>query len=109
MLLAGGETTVTAKGDGKGGRNQEATLSALINLPDNSLVCFLASDGWDNSEAAGAIADYDTQRKVGEQNLNPQKHLDENDSYPFFQESEDAIMTGRLPSNVADLMIVWKW
>lgn len=108
LLLAGGETTVTAKGDGKGGRNQEATLSALIDLPDNTLVCFMASDGWDNSKAAGAIADGETMRKVKENNLNPQFYLDNNDSYTFFQKTEDAIMTDRLPSNVADLMIVWK-
>lgn len=108
LLLAGGETTVTAKGDGKGGRNQEATLSALMNLPDNTLVCFLASDGWDNSEAAGAIADQETKRKAAEKGMNPQDYLDRNDSYPFFQETGDAIMTGRLPSNISDIMIVWK-
>ncbi len=109
MFLAGGETTVTAKGDGKGGRNQEATLSALINISDNALYCSLASDGWDNSEAAGAIADSQTKEHVSEKGLNPQEFLDRNDSYTFFQNSGDAIMTGRLPSNVADLMIVWKW
>lgn len=109
MLLAGGETTVTAKGNGRGGRNQEATLSALLNMPDNTLVCFMASDGWDNSEAAGAIADYETKRKVDEKNINGQDFLDRNDSYTFFQQTQDAVMTGRLPSNVADLMIVWKW
>lgn len=109
MLLAGGETTVTAKGNGKGGRNQEATLSALINLPENTLYCSLASDGWDNSEAAGGIADNETKRKVSESNVNPQEFLDNNDSYTFFQKTGDAIMTGRLPSNVADLMIVYRW
>lgn len=109
MLLAGGETTVTAKGDGKGGRNQEATLAALIKLPENTLYCSLASDGWDNSEAAGAIADSETKKHAQESGLDPQKYLDNNDSYTFFQTTKDAIMTGRLPSNVADLMIVWKW
>lgn len=109
LLLAGGETTVTAKGEGKGGRNQEATLSALLQMPDNTIVCFLASDGWDNSDAAGAIADDTTRQHAREKGLNPQDFLDRNDSYNFFQESGDAIMTGRLPSNVADLMIVWKW
>lgn len=109
ILFAGGETTVTAKGDGKGGRNQEATLSALINLPDNTLVCFFASDGWDNSEAAGAIADSETKRKTTEQNIDLSSFLENNDSYNAFQQTKDAIITGRLPSNVADLMIVWKW
>jgi glycerate-2-kinase len=109
MLLAGGETTVTARGDGKGGRNQEASLSALINLPDNTIVLFIASDGWDNSEAAGGIADSETKKHVEEKGINPQDFLDRNDSYTFFQASGDAVMTGRLPSNIADLMIVWKW
>jgi len=109
ILFAGGETTVTARGNGKGGRNQEATLSALINLPENTLVCFLASDGWDNSEAAGAIADSETKKKAEEQNISLSEFLENNDSYTFFQRTKDAIMTGRLPSNIADLMIVWKW
>lgn len=109
MLFAGGETTVTAKGGGKGGRNQEAVLSALQNISDNTLVTFFDSDGWDNSEAAGALCDLETKRKAGEQNINAEQFLNNNDSYPFFQTIGDAIMTGRLPSNVADLMIVWKW
>lgn len=109
MLLAGGETTVTAKGGGKGGRNQEAVLSALLGLPENTLISFFDSDGWDNSEAAGALCDGETKRKAFEKNLNPHEYLDNNDSFPFFQNVGDAIMTGRLPSNVADLMIVWKW
>jgi glycerate-2-kinase len=109
ILFAGGETTVTAKGEGKGGRNQEATLSALLHITDNSMVCFFASDGWDNSEAAGAIADSETKRKAQDANVDLAQFLENNDSYTAFQQTKDAIMTGRLPSNVADLMIVWKW
>lgn len=109
MLLAGGETTVTATGNGVGGRNQEATLSTLIKLPPNTLYCSFASDGWDNSEAAGAIADSTTQEHAENKQVDPQEFLNNNDSYTFFQTTQDAIMTGRLPSNVADLMIVWKW
>lgn len=109
LILAGGETTVTAKGSGIGGRNQEMTLSALLNLPDNILFCSIDSDGWDNSEAAGALCDNNTVKKSEEKNLNPLEFLGANDSFPFFQGVGDAIMTGRLPSNVADLMLVWKW
>lgn len=109
MLFAGGETTVTAKGNGRGGRNQEAVLSALQDISDNTIVTFFDSDGWDNSEAAGALCDTETKRKTEEQNIDSKNFLDNNDSYPFFQTIGDAIMTGRLPSNVADLMIVWKW
>jgi glycerate-2-kinase len=109
MLLAGGETTVTAKGDGKGGRSQEAVLATISNIPDNTIITFFDSDGWDNSEAAGAVVDSETRRKVQEKNTNIQEFLDNNNSFPFFQDIGDAIMTDRLPSNVADLMIVWKW
>lgn len=109
MLFAGGETTVTAKGEGKGGRNQEAVLSAALQIPENTLLTFFDSDGWDNSEAAGALCDAGTKNRAQEKNIDPQDFLDRNDSYPFFQHVGDSIMTGRLPSNVADLMIVWKW
>ena len=109
MLLAGGETTVTAKGNGVGGRNQEAVLSSILNLDEKILVCFIDSDGWDNSEAAGALGDVEVRRKMQENNLNGQEFLDNNDSFTFFQKTGDAIMTGRLPSNVADLMIIFKW
>ena len=109
LLLAAGETTVTAKGDGKGGRNQEAALSALINLPENTLFCSFDSDGWDNSSTAGALVDSESKRKMSEQNLSAQEYLDNNDSFNFFEKLGDGIITDHLPSNVADLLIVWKW
>lgn len=109
LILAGGETTVTAKGNGKGGRNQEAVLSALLNLSENQLFCSIDSDGWDNSEVAGALCDSETKKKVKEKNINPQEFLDNNNSFPFFQTVNDAIITDRLPSNVADLMLILKW
>lgn len=109
LLLAGGETTVTAKGSGKGGRNQEAALAALINLPEKTIYCSVGSDGWDNSENAGALADSETKRKVAEQNVNPQEYLDNNDSFNFFIKIGDYIETGKLPENVADLMLIFKY
>jgi glycerate-2-kinase len=109
LLLAGGETTVTAKGNGKGGRNQECSLSVLIHLSENTIFSSVASDGFDNSEAAAGIADNETKKHINEKQINPQEYLDNNDSYTFFQTLGEAIMTDRLPSNVADLMIVWKW
>lgn len=109
LLLAGGETTVTAKGDGKGGRNQEATLSALLNLTNNSIFCSIDSDGWDNSEAAGALCDQETLSKTENQDLKPKKFLEDNDSYTFFEKVGNGIITGRLPSNVADLLLVFKY
>lgn len=109
MILAGGETTVTAKGDGKGGRNQECTLAALLKIDEKTIFCSFASDGFDNSDAAAGIADFTTLAHAKEKNIDPQQYLDNNASYTFFQETGDAIMTGRLPSNVADLIVVWKF
>lgn len=108
IILAGGETTVTVHGNGKGGRNQEAALGALLQASDNEIFVSLNSDGWDNSEFAGGIADNTTRQHVQEQNLNAKELLDNNNSYEFFQKSQDGISTDRLPSNVADLLILWK-
>lgn len=107
ILLAGGETTVTVHNkNGKGGRNQELVLGTLLNINEHVTVASFDSDGWDNSELAGAIADLETLSKAKEMNLDPQKFLDENNSLEFFQKVRNGIETGRLPSNVADLMII---
>lgn len=108
ILLIGGETTVDVKGKGEGGRNQQLVLSALCDLPKNTVIASFDSDGWDNSPAAGAIADELTLENVKDKNINLEEFLDRNNSYPFFQSVGDAILTGRLPSNVSDLMIVYK-
>lgn len=108
ILIAGGETTVIVHGQGKGGRNQEVVLGALTNIQPNITVASFSSDGWDNTEFAGAIGDVLTIQKAEEMNLNLQKYLDENNSFEFFQKTGDGITTGRLPTNIADLMIVLK-
>lgn len=108
MLIAGGETTVNAKGGGKGGRNQELVLWAIGNVQGDEIIVSINSDGWDNTEFAGAIGDKLTIEKAKNLNLNPQKYLEENDSYNFFNRVGDGIITGRLPSNVSDLMVVYK-
>lgn len=108
ILLAAGETTVkVANPNGKGGRNQELVLGALLNIDENTVIASLDSDGWDNTEFAGAIGDYQTVQKA--KDLNLQQHLEQNNSFDFFQKSGCGIQTGRLPSNVADLMIVYKY
>ncbi len=113
ILLVGGETTVKVKGKGQGGRNQEVVLGALSSaswrIDDKTVVCSFASDGWDNSHFAGAIGDYKTLEKAKELNLNPLEFLDNNNSLEFFEKTEDGIETGRLPSNVSDLIIVFKY
>ncbi|HKC14827.1 MAG TPA: DUF4147 domain-containing protein [Patescibacteria group bacterium] len=109
VLLVGGETTVTVQNNnGKGGRNQELVLGALSKVDEQTTIASFDSDGWDNTEFAGAIGDLSTLNKAKEQNLNVDEFLNNNNSLEFFQKTEDGIETGRLPSNVSDLMIVYK-
>lgn len=104
VLLAGGETTVTVEGQGKGGRNQELVLSTINSLKKGQVIISCASDGFDNTPFAGAIADQETHEKVQESKLNPQKHLENNDSYHFFKQTEDGILITE-GINVSDLML----
>jgi glycerate-2-kinase len=111
MALAG-ETTVTIKGKGKGGRNQELALSVLdkasrkkINL-SKVFVASFASDGFDNTPVAGAIADEVSLEKIKKLKLNPSKYLLNNDSYAFFQKTGDFVCVERKSFNVADLMLI---
>lgn len=108
ILIAAGETTVEVKGDGKGGRNQETTLEALKIIDENTLFSSIGTDGWDFTESAGAIADNITKQKAEEQSLNIDEYLENNDSFTFFEKAGAQVITGRLSSNVADFMIVWK-
>lgn len=107
VQLYGGETTVTVKGDGKGGRNQELVLGAIATEQlDRVTIASVGTDGWDNSEAAGAIGDQTTVAKARSLGLRPEEFLANNDSYSFFQKVGDGLATGRLPMNVADLVVV---
>jgi glycerate-2-kinase len=112
ILIAGGETTVKVKGKGKGGRNQELVLWFLKTLTyadSNFLIVSLNSDGWDNTEFAGAIGDKITLEKAEKLKLDIDKFLENNDSFHFFKKTKDGIITGRLPVNVADLIILCKF
>ncbi len=110
VQLYGGETSVTAKGQGEGGRNQEVVLGALTDwdqsLGDKLVICSVASDGWDNTSNGGAIGDIETIKKSREMGLDSLAMLTSNDSFHFFEKVGDGIQTGRLPSNVADLIVV---
>lgn len=109
IILAGGETTVKVLDkNGKGGRNQELILASLPYVDSNTTIASFDSDGWDNSPFAGAIGDKLTLEKANELNLNPEEYLKTNNTLPFFEKVGDGIDTGRLPSNVSDLMIVIK-
>lgn len=108
VLLAGGETTVNVQGKGQGGRNLEVALGAINYIDNKTILASFDSDGWDNCYAAGAIISAQTNIKAAEKNLDPQKYLKENNTLPFFETLGDVILTGRLPSNVADLIIIYK-
>ena len=108
-LVLGGETTVTIRGDGKGGRNQEMALSAAIALTGwpGILIACLGTDGNDGpTDAAGAFADGTTVRRAVEAGLNPTEYLQRNDAYHFFKTTNDLIMTGPTNTNVNDLSLI---
>lgn len=108
ILLTGGETTVRVTGTGRGGRNQQLVLAALPQLKNGTVICSFDSDGWDFDTLAGAIGDIYTLEKARELNLNYEDFLKNNDSLSFFLQEGDGINTGRLPSNVSDIIIVYK-
>jgi hydroxypyruvate reductase len=109
-VVAGGETTVTVKGQGRGGRNQEFALSAAIHLEGVAGVTVMAfaTDGSDGpTNAAGAIVDGTTVERARALGLNPRQSLIDNDSYTFFQRLGDLIVTGPTNTNVGDLYVVF--
>lgn len=108
VLLYGGETTVTITGPGKGGRNEELALAALPLLSENELVVSLASDGRDNTEYAGGIADSFTQTRAQELGLRSTDYLYTNDAFSFFHTLQQGVTTGYTGANIADLVIALK-
>ena len=105
ILLAGGETTVHVTGHGKGGRNQTVVLASLQYLHSQVIVS-VGSDGWDFTTFAGAIGDKSTVEKAREKGLDINQFLSDNNSTPFFESVGDGIDTGKLESNVSDLIMV---
>jgi hydroxypyruvate reductase len=108
-VISGGETTVTLRGSGLGGRNQEFVLAAAIDLENASGVVVLSAgtDGTDGpTDAAGAIADRDTIRRARALGLDAVKYLAANDSYHFFDPLGDLIRTGPTNTNVMDIRLV---
>jgi glycerate 2-kinase len=109
-VVAGGETTVTIQGQGLGGRNQELALAAAIQLDgiDDTVVVALATDGTDGpTDAAGAIADGSTLRRARDKKLLARDYLANNDSYHFFDQLDDLLITGPTNTNVNDLTFVF--
>jgi hydroxypyruvate reductase len=108
-ILSGGETTVTIRGTGLGGRNQEFVLAAAMDLRDmdNVVVLSAGTDGTDGpTDAAGALADGGTIGRAQQQSLKAADYLRNNDSYHFFEPLGDLIKTGPTNTNVMDLRVM---
>ena len=108
-IISGGETTVTLRGRGKGGRNQELALAAAAPLENWRRITML-SGGTDGSDgptgAAGAIVDGTTVERARRSGLSPAAFLADNDSYHFFKALDDLVITGPTLTNVMDLQII---
>ncbi|MFO7697581.1 MAG: glycerate kinase [Anaerolineae bacterium] len=111
-VILGGETTVTLKGDGTGGRNQEMALAAAIAISglDDVIIACLATDGTDGpTDASGALADGSTVARARALGMDPWAYLSQNNAYPFFSELGDLLLTGPTQTNVNDLAFVFVW
>lgn len=109
-LVWGGETTVTVRGAGRGGRNQELALAAALALDGvpHALLLALGTDGTDGpTDAAGAVATGQTCARARAIGLDPALHLERNDAYPFFDALADLVRTGPTGTNVNDLLFIF--
>ena len=108
-FISGGETTVTIRGNGKGGRNQEFALAAAIDIAglENVLVLSGGTDGTDGpTDAAGAMADGHTCERAEKLGLAAKEFLANNDSYNFFKPLDDLLFTGPTKTNVMDVRLI---
>lgn len=108
-IVAGGETTVTLRGNGAGGRSQELALAAAIDMDglDEAVLLAAGTDGTDGpTDAAGAIVDGNTLSRARRAGLSARSYLANNDSYHFFETLGGLVMTGPTRTNVMDLVII---
>ena len=108
-ILSGGETTVTIKGNGLGGRNQEFALAGAIEINGIEKVALLSggTDGTDGpTDATGAVADHTTVQRAKSMGLDPKTFLESNNAHPFFQKLGDLLITGPTHTNVMDVRIL---
>ena len=108
-ILSGGETTVSLRGQGKGGRNQEFALALALDICNLPGVAALSggTDGTDGpTDAAGAVADWTTCARAEQHGLHPREALENNDAYPFFERLGDLLITGPTQTNVMDVRIM---
>jgi glycerate 2-kinase len=106
-VLAGGEPTVTIRGEGKGGRNQELALACAISIDGWERIALLSAgtDGTDGpTDAAGAIISGLTCKDARQAGLDPYAYLASNDSYSFFESLGDLVKTGPTRTNVMDII-----
>lgn len=109
-VVLGGETTVTVRGSGRGGRNQELALAAAPALAgvDGALLLTLATDGNDGpTDAAGAFVDASTLARASASGLDASAYLANNDAYAFFEQLGDLLITGPTRTNVNDLVFIF--
>ncbi len=108
-ILAAGETTVTVRGDGRGGRNQELALAAAIELEgrDGLVLGSIGTDGIDGpTDAAGAIVDGGTLARGEAAGADANQALARNDAYSFLRSTNDLLITGPTGTNVMDIQLV---
>lgn len=114
VYIIAGETTVTIKGKGMGGRNQEFVLSCLNEIDsnlkwENFEILAIGTDGVDGicpQKTAGAVGTQETLKKAKELGLDMVEFLDNNDSYHFFEKVDGLIVTGPTGTNLGDLMLI---
>jgi len=108
-LISGGETTVTVKGNGLGGRNMELALAFAMEIEGIDGIIFLSAgtDGTDGpTDATGAVVDGQTVRRAKTNGLDPAAYLGNNDSYSFFKKIDGLIITGPTGTNVMDIQVI---
>lgn len=108
-VISGGETTVTVRSDGKGGRGQEFALAAALHVSGlkNTVVLSAGTDGTDGpTDAAGALVDGHTLARAEALGLQAEAFLHRNDAYHFFQALDDLLLTGPTGTNVMDMYVV---
>ena len=109
-VISSGETTVTVRGAGKGGRNQEFALAmapVLATLGGDVAGTSIGTDGIDGpTDAAGAIVDSTTLQRAQAAGLTPETFLNDNNTYAFFERLNDLIQTGPTSTNVGDLQVI---
>ena len=106
-ILSGGETTVTVRGHGRGGRNAEFLLAFALDGPEGTYAIACDTDGIDGSEDnAGAVVTPDTMSRAAALGLDARARLADNDAYGFFAALGDLVVTGPTLTNVNDFRAI---